>query len=284
MTTSADLTTPNFPSFCPGCGDIAIWAALKKAAVDNSWDDTNTVLVAGIGCHGHMVNFVKLTSFEGLHGRPLPVATGIKMANPRLNVLVLTGDGDMLAEGGNHLIHACRRNHDLTVVLFDNGVYGLTTGQTSPTSPEKYRSKSTPDGNPDRPLHPLTLAIASGATFVSRVYANDIAGVAKTIALAKEHPGLSIVDILQPCVTFNQEYTHSFYQENTYQLGPDYNPSDKVAAFQKSLEWRPKQIPLGILYKEDRPSYEDLAGFTRIPQVEVPVEKRDISNLLEKYR
>lgn len=280
MTQEADLVTPHAPNFCPGCGDIAIWAAIKKAAANKGWDNTNTVLVAGIGCHGHMVNFVKLTSFEGLHGRALPVAAGIKMVNRNLNVMVLTGDGDMLAEGGNHFIHACRRNHDLSVILFDNGVYGLTTGQTSPASPLGFKSKSTPSGNPDNPLSPLTLAIASGATFVARVYTGEIEKVAEMIGKAADHKGLAVVDILQPCVTFNKEYTHQFYQDNSYQLGSDYNPNDRVAAFAKSLEWGIKQIPLGILYQEDRPTLEELTpGAVQQPQF-----KRDISELLRKYR
>src|SRR3972149_490933 len=135
MTSMQDLKTQCFPNWCPGCGNLAIWSAFKNAAVANTWDNANTALVAGIGCHGHMVNFVKITSFEGLHGRALPVATGVKLANHDLNVFVFTGDGDCLGEGGNHFIHACRRNHDLTVIIHDNSLYSLTTGQTSPTTP-----------------------------------------------------------------------------------------------------------------------------------------------------
>jgi 2-oxoglutarate ferredoxin oxidoreductase subunit beta len=283
MTTLSELTTPYFPSFCPGCGDIAIWAAIKNAAVANGWDNTNSVLVAGIGCHGHMINFIKLTSFEGLHGRAIPVATGIKLVQPQLNVMVLTGDGDMLAEGGNHLIHACRRNHDLTIILFDNGIYGLTTGQTSPVSPHGFQTKSTPRGNPDYPLHPLTIAVAAGATFAARTYTGDIAGTAAMITKAVEHKGLAIVDILQPCVTFNKEFTHEYYQENTYKLGGDYHPEDKAAAFAKTLEWGPKQIPLGILYQEDRPSYEEETSIADHPFPIPLVQKRDVTGLYKRY-
>jgi 2-oxoglutarate ferredoxin oxidoreductase subunit beta len=136
-------------NWCPGCGNFGIWTAFKEAAAQEKWNNANTAIVAGIGCHGHINNFIELSSFEGLHGRAIPVATGIKLVNHRLNVVVFTGDGDCLAEGGNHFMHAARRNHDLTVILHDNAIYGLTTGQTSPRSPHGYKSKSTPTGNVD---------------------------------------------------------------------------------------------------------------------------------------
>lgn len=275
------MTTPNW---CPGCGNFTIWAAFKNAAAKQGWDNTNTAMVAGIGCHGHILNFVNLTSFEGLHGRAIPVATGLKMANHKLNVFVFTGDGDCMGEGGNHFIHACRRNHDLTVILHDNALYSLTTGQTSPVSPHGVKTRSTPQGNPDEPFSPLALAIASGATFAARVYAGNIAQLTDVIVAANEHKGFAIIDVLQPCVIFNKEYTHQFFQENCYQLGPDYDLTNKVAAFQKSLEWGPKQIPVGIFYKVQKPSYE-----SQIPQISEEtliaksVANRDLSELLEKY-
>ena len=271
MTTLSDLTTPCSPNWCPGCGDFAIWAALKNAIVKQGWDNSNSVLVAGIGCHGHIVNFIKLTSFEGLHGRAIPVATGIKLANHKLNVFVSTGDGDCLSEGGNHFVHACRRNNDLTVLLHDNAVYGLTTGQTSPTSPHGFKSKSTPFGNLDEPISPVTLAIAAGATFVARGYASDIPKLTELIIKANEHKGMSVVDILQPCVTFNKEYTHEFFQKNIYYLGDDYDRTNRRAAFDKSLEWGTGRIALGVLYESGRPSYE-----SQLPQIvdEVLVKKQ----------
>jgi 2-oxoglutarate ferredoxin oxidoreductase subunit beta len=146
-----------------------------------------------------MLNYVKLCGFEGLHGRPIPVACGIKMANHNLNVVVFTGDGDCLAEGGNHLVHAARRNHNITVMLHDNAVYGLTTGQASPRSPTGYKSKSTPEGSVDEPTNPLALAIVSGATWVAREYASNIAKLSELMIEAVEHRGFSLLDILQPC-------------------------------------------------------------------------------------
>jgi 2-oxoglutarate ferredoxin oxidoreductase subunit beta len=283
MTTLKDLQTPITPNWCPGCGDFGIWAAFKNAMVAKGWDDTNAAIVAGIGCHGHIINFVNITAFEGLHGRPLPVATGLKLANNKLNVFVFTGDGDMLAEGGNHFMHTCRRNHDLTIILHDNAIYGLTTGQTSPRSPKGYKSKSTPGGNLDEPLNPVTMAIAAGASFVARAYSGDIPKLTDLIIKAQEHKGLAIVDVLQPCVTFNKDYTHLYYQQNTYWL-KDHDPKDKVAAFAKSLEWGPKQIPLGVFYEDDKPSYEDQIEFIADnPVATRPVVKRDLGKLYKKY-
>lgn len=270
-----DLNTKCVPTWCPGCGNFGIWAAFKNAAVANNWNNTNSVMVAGIGCHGHILNFVKITSFNGLHGRAIPVATGIKLANPKLNTFVFTGDGDCLGEGGNHFIHACRRNHDLTVILHDNALYSLTTGQASPTSARGAKTKSTPAGNPDEPFFPLALAIASGATFVARAFSADIAKLSELITKANAHQGLSIIDVLQPCATFNKDYTYQFFQENTYQLGADYDPTNKLKALEKATEWGPKKIPLGIFYQEQKPTFE-------FPPI-LPVDKRDISGLLKNY-
>lgn len=284
MTALKDLVTPNFPNWCPGCGNLTIWAAFKNAVVEAGWDNTNSVMVAGIGCHGHIVNFTKMTSFEGLHGRALPVAEGIKLANNRLNVFVFTGDGDMLGEGGNHFIHACRRNHDLTILLHDNALYALTTGQTSPVSPHGFKTKSTPAGNPDYPLPPLALAIASGATFVARGFAGDIHGLTNLIIQANEHKGLAIIDILQPCTTFNHEATHQFYQQNIYNLSPDYDHTNKIQAFAKALEWGEKQIPLGLIYKEVKATAE-----SQVPQIssQTLVSRQqaapDLKKLFSKY-
>jgi 2-oxoglutarate ferredoxin oxidoreductase subunit beta len=283
MTEISDLTTKCSPNWCPGCGDIAIWGAFKNAAVQKGWDNTNTALVAGIGCHGHLINFTKLTSFEGLHGRPIPVATGIRLANNRLNVFVFTGDGDCLGEGGNHFIHACRRNHNITVFIHDNAIYGLTTGQTSPTSPHGFKSKSTPEGNPDYPINPLTTAIAAGATFVARGYAGDISGTTELMIKANEHQGIAILDILQPCVTFNKVLTHGFFQENTYKL-KNHDVKSKEAAFKKALEWGEKQIPLGVFLDIDEPTYESqLPQITETPLIDHDPVRKDLKDLFEKY-
>jgi 2-oxoglutarate ferredoxin oxidoreductase subunit beta len=292
MTLITDLATGCSPTWCPGCGDLAIWAAFKNAAVAKGWDDTNTALTAGIGCHGHMVNYIKISSVEGLHGRAIPLAAGIKMANNRLNVFVFTGDGDSLAEGGNHFVNTCRRNHDITVLLHDNAIYGLTTGQTSPRSPHGFKSKSTPFGNLDEPISPVTLAIASGATFVAREYASHIPQLSELIGKANDHKGTAIIDILQPCVSFNELYTHDFYQKNTYYLPQNYDATNQTKAFEKSLEWAApdggrgeKKIPLGIFYQVQRPSYEDqIVQISGKPLADTPPIKKDLSEVFKKYR
>ncbi len=283
MTTLQDLATPITPNFCPGCGNFGIWAAFKNAAVKAGWDNHNTVFTAGIGCHGHMVNFVKLTSFEGLHGRAIPVASGMKFANHALNVFVFTGDGDCLGEGGNHFIHACRRNHNITILLHNNSIYGLTTGQTSPATYKGQKTKSTPDGNPDEPFLVSHLAVAAGATFVARGFTGDIAGLTDLMIAANNHQGLSVVEILQPCVTFNKECSPSFYMENTYKLPEDYDPENKALALAKAIEWGPKQIPLGIIYRQNRPVAE--SEFPQIAEntlISKEASVRDISELFTK--
>lgn len=285
MPTHHDLTTPIMPTWCPGCGDFGIWTAFKNACVQEGWDNSNTTIVAGIGCHGHIINFVNLSSFEGLHGRPLPVAGGIKLANHKLNVFVFTGDGDALAEGGNHFIHAARRNQNLTVILHDNAIYGLTTGQTSPRSPKGFKTKSTPQGNLEEPLHPLRMALAAGATFLARGYAGDIPFLMDLIVKANKHEGLAIVQVLQPCVTFNYEYTHIFYQRNMYKLGPEHDVTSKTAAYAKLLEWGEKQIPIGVFYESNEPSYESqIKQLNTTSLWEQGVHKRDISPVFKKYQ
>ncbi len=282
--TEKELKTPNTPTWCPGCGDFAIWTAFKQAAVSENWNNSNTAIIAGIGCHGHMINFVQVTAFEGLHGRALPVASGIKMANHDLNVFVFTGDGDSLAEGGNHFMHSCRRNHNITIILHDNAVYGLTTGQTSPRSPMGYKSKSTPLGNIEEPLHPLRMALAAGATFLARVYSGDIEMLQQMLVKANAHKGFAIIQILQPCVTFNKEYSHIFYQRNIYHLDSTHDVTNKQAAFEKLLEWDLKKIPVGIFYQVEHPTYEEqILALKNAPLVKQAVEKRDLKELFQDF-
>lgn len=278
-----DLTTICKSTWCPGCGNFGLWGAFKNAAVKMSWDNTNSVLVAGIGCHGHILNFTKITSVEGLHGRAIPVGTGIKLANHKLNVFIFTGDGDCFGEGGNHFIHACRRNHNLTIIIHDNALYSLTTGQACPTTPHGEKTKSTPSGNLDNPINPVALAIASGATYVARAFSSDLPRLQELIIKANQHQGISIIDVFQPCPTLNKDYTNQFYLANCYQLGDDYNKNDKGEAFKKSLEWGEKKIPLGILYEEQKPSYESqIIQIKEKPLIENSTE-RNLEELFKKY-
>ncbi|PIR03607.1 MAG: 2-oxoacid ferredoxin oxidoreductase [Candidatus Magasanikbacteria bacterium CG11_big_fil_rev_8_21_14_0_20_39_34] len=282
--TGAALSTPKPCTWCPGCGDFGIWSAFRAACMQEKWDNKNTALVAGIGCHGHIINFVKITAFEGLHGRALPVASGLKMANHDLNVFVFTGDGDSLSEGGNHFIHAARRNQNLTVILHDNALYALTTGQASPRTPKGQVTKSTPGGNIDDPLHPLRLALSAGATFLAREYSGNVESLKEIIIEANKHEGFSVIQVMQPCVSFNKVYTHRFFQENIYKLPEDYDPTDTFSAYQKTFEWDYKKIPVGILYQEKRKSYEaQLPVISKKTLVKQPVKKKTITSLYKKF-
>ncbi len=279
-----DLTTPCQPNWCPGCGNFGTWTAFKQAAVKENWDNSNTAIVAGIGCHGHLVNFTKMTSIEGLHGRPIPVATGIKLSNNKLNVFVFTGDGDCLAEGGNHFMHTCRRNHDLTIVLHDNAIYGLTTGQSSPRTPLGFKSKSTPLGNIDVPLNPLEVAIAAGATFVARAFCMDIPQLTEIMIAANNHKGIAVIDILQPCPSFTPELTPQWYKDNCYYVDQSYDKTNKLEALEKAMVWGEKQIACGILYENPKQkSYEELIPWINEKAiVDTAPTKRDVSALFSK--
>lgn len=250
----SDYQTKRFPTWCPGCGNFGIWAALKNALLKMNWSPDNFVLVYGIGCSGNMADFIKCYGFHSLHGRSVPVAVGIKTANHKLPVVVVTGDGDCYGEGGNHLIHAARGNHDITVIVHDNRVYGLTTGQVSPTAAKGYKSKSTPQGALEVGVNPLSLAITEGATFVAQGFAGDIPSLSEIISQGLSHRGFSLINILQPCVTFNKINTYMYYREHTYKLDQNYNSNDKIDALRKVMD--ADKIPLGVLYKEERPTYQ----------------------------
>ena len=244
------------PAWCPGCGNFGILAALKKALVELNLDPHNILLVSGIGQAGKLPHYTKGNVFNSLHGRPLSPATGAKLANKDLTVIAISGDGDGYGEGGNHFIHTARRNHDITYLVHNNQIYGLTKGQTSPTSDIGFVTKTTPQGAPP-PINPITLAIAAGASFVARAFAGDIDYLSSIMKQGINHRGFALIDILQPCVSFNHKNTYQWYKERVYKLEQDgkYDPSDKDAAFKKAQEWG-ERIPIGVFYREDRPVYE----------------------------
>lgn len=282
MPSVSDFTSPHFPNWCPGCGDFGIWAAVKGALVKLGWGPSDVVLVYGIGCHGHMVNFLKSYAFEGLHGRPIPVAEGIKLANKGLNVLVVAGDGDTFGEGTNHLVHAARRNHDITVIVHDNQVYGLTTGQTAPTAAEGFKTKSTPHGVLEAAINPLSLVLSAGATYVARGFAGDIASTTDLIVSGVKHRGFSYIDIYQPCVTFNHINTYQWFRERIYKLDGQHDSHSKIAAHTKALEV--DKLPLGLFYEEERSIYEEEITITKkTPLVAIPHDLQVLPSLLEEF-
>lgn len=255
--TSETFNTTFLPTWCPGCGNFGIWKSIEGAFAKLGIGPDDGLIVYGIGCHGNMYDWMNMYGFVGLHGRALPVAQGAKLANHKLPVVVVSGDGDSLGEGGNHFIHAAKRNPDITVIIHDNQVYGLTTGQASPTAKPGFKTKSTPEGATDEPVNPLALALVSGATFVARGFAGDMVGLSELMSQAITHKGFAVVDVLQPCVTFDKVHTYQWYRQRLYKLSDaGYQPTDKLKAIEKAMEWGDK-IPLGIFYKEDKPTSED---------------------------
>jgi 2-oxoglutarate/2-oxoacid ferredoxin oxidoreductase subunit beta len=280
----SDFNTSRKPTWCTGCGNFAIWNAMKKAFVKLSLHPHQVLVVYGIGCSGNGVNFLRSYSFHSLHGRALPIATGAKIANHKMDILAVTGDGDGMGIGGNHFIHTCRRNINITNIVHDNHVYGLTTGQTSPTSGSGFKSKSTPTGALEAPVNPISLALAAGATFVARGFSGDIGQLAEIIRKAIKHRGFSFIDILQPCVTFNKIDSYDYYREKVYSIDviKAYDRTNLATAFQKSIE--EEKIPTGIFYQVQKPTYEDgLKQIDRKPLTDHIVSDIDINKLFNKY-
>ena len=244
------------PTWCPGCGDFGVLNALYNAMRNKGWDPKDIVLVSGIGCSSRLPFFSATYGFHGVHGRTMPIATGIKVANPDLKVLAVGGDGDAFAIGGNHFMHAARRNLDLAYVIMDNNIYGLTKGQTSPTSNVGFVTKSTPKGNPDQAVNPLVLALASGATFVARAFSGKPKELADLVVKGIDHNGFAFIDAYSPCPTFNKVNTFKYYREEVADLPAGHDPSDKEAAMRLAASEDP--LYLGILYQAPQSiSFED---------------------------
>jgi 2-oxoglutarate ferredoxin oxidoreductase subunit beta len=280
-----DFRTDIKPVWCPGCGNFGILTALRGALADSGLEPHQVIIVSGIGCHGAVVQYVNVNGFHSIHGRTLPVATGIHLANHELNVIAMAGDGDDYGIGMGHFIHAMRRNIDLTQIVHNNKMYSLTTGQTSPTTDKGGFTKSTPFGAIEIPVNPLTLALSSGATYISRGFAGDPQHLRKLITGGIAHKGFALVDVLQPCITFNHVNTNAFYKERVYKLEEeeDYDPGDRPAAYERALEWG-NRIPIGLFYKESRPTYEDeVVTIQDMPLVKRPVEGTDISKTMEMF-
>ncbi|MBI9032770.1 2-oxoacid ferredoxin oxidoreductase [bacterium] len=243
-------------SWCPGCGNFSIRKELITALEELNLEKNRVVLVSGIGQAAKMPEFVNTSFFHGLHGRGLPPATAIKAANPQLTVIAFGGDGDMYGEGGNHLLHITRKNPDITLFVNDNMIYGLTKGQASPTSSLGMKTPLQVFGVKEQPLNPLALAISLDVTFVARAFSGHIEQTKEIMKEAISHKGFALVDIFQPCVSFNKINTYKWFDENTYYLPEDFDNSDRVKSFEKSLETGP--YPLGVIYKSNhRKTFEE---------------------------
>jgi 2-oxoglutarate ferredoxin oxidoreductase subunit beta len=255
-----NLGTSAQNTWCPGCGDFAILNAIKAVLGElnsEGYPLEKTVLVAGIGCHAKIVDYINANSFYSIHGRVPPVAEAIKLANPEIKVICFAGDGDAYGEGIEHLIFAAKRNIDITMIIHNNRVYGLTTGQYTPTSPLGFKGRSTPEGTIELPINPLELMLASGATFLARGYTHGIELLKRLFKEAILHKGFSLVDVLQVCVTYFNMY--DYYTKNTYELS-GHEEQNFGAALNKIREWdynRDAPIGLGVLYKKEMPTFED---------------------------
>jgi len=284
MVELADLKTVGQPNWCPGCGNFAIWHALKSAIVELRLEPHNVVIFSGIGCSSKMPHWVNTYGFHGIHGRPLPIATGARLANNNLTVIAVGGDGDGYGIGIGHFIHAMRRNLNITYIVTNNQVYGLTTGQTSPTSDKGFATKSTPTGVIEMPINPIALAIASEATYISRGFSKEMKHLTKLIVDGVRHEGFALIDVLQPCVTFNRKNTYEWFSKRVYKLEEtDHDVTNKQAAFLKSLEWNGR-IPIGLFYREIRPTYEDeLPQIAEAPLVRQRIEEINITALMDEF-
>jgi 2-oxoglutarate ferredoxin oxidoreductase subunit beta len=242
--------------WCPGCGDFGVLNALTKAFADLGVARENTVVVSGIGCSSRLPGYVETYGFNTVHGRALPIATGLKIANPALEVVVVGGDGDAFAIGAGHLPHACRRNVDIAYVVMDNGIYGLTKGQASPTSPAGLKGKSTPFGSAEAPLEPLKLLFAMGATWIGQGFSGEPKQLADLIGRAIQHRGFAFLNVFSPCVVFRGRDQYDFVREHGAALPPDYDPRDRLAV-SRLLEEKQIVMPLGVIYEETRPTFDD---------------------------
>ncbi len=245
-------------TWCAGCGDFAILRGLKLALADLDIPPHRALVVSGIGCGSKLPDYMKINGFMTIHGRPLPIATGAKLANPDLHVIVVNGDGDSYGIGGNHFVQACRRNPNITQIVENNQIYGLTKGQYSPTSDKGFVTTTSPDGAIEAAFNPAAIALAAGAGFIARAFAGEPKHMAQLIAEGMRHKGYSLIDVLQPCVTFNRVNTYDWYRKRIYHLeDAGYNSADREAAWAQAHEWE-ERIPLGVIYRNDNvPSYED---------------------------
>ncbi|OOV78941.1 2-oxoacid:ferredoxin oxidoreductase subunit beta [Mammaliicoccus fleurettii] len=288
MATFKDFRNNVKPNWCPGCGDFSVQAAIQKAAANVGLEPEEVALITGIGCSGRLSGYVNSYGVHSIHGRSLPLAQGVKMANKDLTVIASGGDGDGFAIGMGHTIHALRRNMDMTYIVMDNQIYGLTKGQISPSSAKGFVTKSTPKGNIEQNVAPLELAISSGATFVAQSFSSDIKELTNIIEEAINHKGFSFVNVFSPCVTYNKINTYDWFKENLTKLADieDYDNSNKAQAMQTVLDT--ESMITGIIYQDkETPSYESqIEQFDEEPLVKksLKLEKNQFDELVSQFK
>lgn len=271
-------------AWCPGCGNFSILKAVKQALAARQLKPHEVLFVSGIGQAAKTPHYLNANVFNGLHGRSLPVATGTKLANPNLTVIVESGDGCNYGEGGNHFLAAIRRNIDVTLLVHNNQVYGLTKGQASPTSAEGFVTKAQPEGVPSAPFNPIAVAVAMRAGFVARGFAGMLDHMSELIQQGINHRGLALIDVLQPCVSFNKINTFAWYKQRCNPLSPAYDPTDWEQAIKVASEWGDK-IPTGVIYRNDRiPFGEHFPALSQGPLVGRNVERAMLKKIMEGYK
>lgn len=287
MATFKDFRNNVKPNWCPGCGDFSVQASIQRAAANVGIEPDDLAIVSGIGCSGRISGYINSYGLHGIHGRSLPIAQGVKMANRDLTVIASGGDGDGFAIGTAHTVHAMRRNIDITYIVMDNQIYGLTKGQASPRSGEGFKTVSTPEGTIESPLHVMELAIASGAGFVAQSFSSDLKELTSLIEQGIQHKGFSLINVFSPCVTFNKVNTYDWFKENLISLSTieGYDPSNRAQAMSTLMEH--DGLVTGLIYQnKEKPPYEALVkGFKEEPLVDqdLRLEKEQFNQLMEEF-
>lgn len=280
MATFKDFRNNVKPNWCPGCGDFSVQAAIQRAAANIGLEPHQLAVISGIGCSGRISGYIHSYGFHGIHGRALPIAQGVKMANQDLTVIAAGGDGDGFAIGTGHTIHSMRRNIDITYIVMDNQIYGLTKGQTSPRSDFGFKTKSTPQGSIESPLSVIEMALTAGATFVAQSFSSDLKDLTSLIEQAIQHKGFSFINVFSPCVTYNKINTYDWFKENLTKLSDleGYDPSDKKMAMRTLMDHN--GLVTGLIYQnKEQKSYEELVpGFG-----ETPLAKADLKLSEEQF-
>lgn len=274
-------------AWCPGCGNFGILNGIKQTLAEMGLKPHEVVIVSGIGQAAKTPHYVNVNGYNGLHGRAVPPAQGIKIANKNLKVIIHSGDGDSYGEGGNHILHGIRRNVDLTHVVHFNQIYGLTKGQASPTTAQGHVTNMQFDGNKNEELRTLLFAISVGAGFVARTFSGDKDHYVKTLKEAINYKGYALVDVLQPCVVFNRINTFQWYKDRVYDLAEtDYDPTNKLEAMKKATEFGDEGIPIGVIYREEKETYIDKISYLKDgpPLVDREWRPEEAEKYMDEYR
>ncbi|TFE03425.1 MULTISPECIES: 2-oxoacid:ferredoxin oxidoreductase subunit beta [Jeotgalibacillus] len=287
MVTFKDFRNNVKPNWCPGCGDFSVQAAIQRASANAGLTPENLAVISGIGCSGRISGYINSYGFHSIHGRALPLAQGVKMANRDLTVIASGGDGDGFAIGLGHTIHAIRRNLDITYIVMDNQIYGLTKGQTSPRSSAGFKTKSTPKGSIEPSLNPMEMALTSGATFVAQGFSTDLKELTSLIEQGLNHKGFSLINVFSPCVTYNKVNTYDWFKENLTKLSDieAYDPHNKEAAMQTLMKH--DGLVTGLIYQDkEQPSYQEMIdGYHEEPlsKQDLGMDEDDFNKLVKEF-